>query len=39
MMAKYDVSNPAALKRLVAGGAKLQPFSPGDHGCELQGGK
>jgi TRAP-type mannitol/chloroaromatic compound transport system substrate-binding protein len=27
MMAKYDAQNPAALKRLVAGGAKLQPFS------------
>jgi TRAP-type mannitol/chloroaromatic compound transport system substrate-binding protein len=28
MQAKYDAGNPAALKRLVAGGAKLQPFSP-----------
>ena len=27
-MAKYDPANPPALKRLVAGGAKLQPFSP-----------
>ncbi len=27
MMAKYDAQNPAALKRLVAGGAKLAPFS------------
>jgi TRAP-type mannitol/chloroaromatic compound transport system substrate-binding protein len=27
MMAKYDAQNPAALRRLVAGGAKLQPFS------------
>jgi TRAP-type mannitol/chloroaromatic compound transport system substrate-binding protein len=27
MQAKYDAQNPAALKRLVAGGAKLQPFS------------
>ena len=27
MMAKYDAANPAALKRLVAGGAKLAPFS------------
>lgn len=26
MMAKYDVGNPAALKRLVAGGAQLRPF-------------
>jgi TRAP-type mannitol/chloroaromatic compound transport system substrate-binding protein len=28
MMAKYDQANPAALKRLVAAGAKLHPFSP-----------
>ena len=28
MMAKYDVDQSAALKRLVAAGAKLQPFSP-----------
>jgi len=28
MMAKYDIANPAALKRLVAAGAKLHPFSP-----------
>jgi TRAP-type mannitol/chloroaromatic compound transport system substrate-binding protein len=28
MQAKYDAQNPAALKRLVAAGAKLQPFSP-----------
>jgi TRAP-type mannitol/chloroaromatic compound transport system substrate-binding protein len=27
MMAKYDALNPAALKRLVAGGAQLRPFS------------
>ena len=27
MQAKYDAQNPAALKRLVAGGAKLRPFS------------
>ena len=27
MQSKYDASNPAALKRLVAGGAKLHPFS------------
>jgi TRAP-type mannitol/chloroaromatic compound transport system substrate-binding protein len=27
MVAKYDAGNPAALKRLVAGGAKLSPFS------------
>jgi len=28
MLAKYDQLNPLALKRLVAGGAKLRPFSP-----------
>ena len=28
MQSKYDAANPAALKRLVASGAKLQPFSP-----------
>jgi TRAP-type mannitol/chloroaromatic compound transport system substrate-binding protein len=27
MVGKYDNLNPGALKRLVAGGAKLQPFS------------
>ena len=27
MMAKYDVQNPSALKRLVAGGAQLRPFT------------
>ncbi len=27
MQAKYDAVNPAALKRLVAGGAQLRPFS------------
>jgi TRAP-type mannitol/chloroaromatic compound transport system substrate-binding protein len=27
MQARYDASNPAALKRLVAGGAQLRPFS------------
>lgn len=27
MMAKYDAGNPAALRRLIGGGAKLQPFS------------
>ncbi len=26
MQSKYDAGNPAALKRLVAGGAKLHPF-------------
>ena len=29
MQARYDAYNPAALKRLVAGGTKLQPFSTG----------
>jgi TRAP-type mannitol/chloroaromatic compound transport system substrate-binding protein len=28
MMAKYDEVNPAALRRLLAGGAKLHGFSP-----------
>lgn len=28
MMAKYDQVNPPALKRLLAGGTKLHPFSP-----------
>ena len=28
MMAKYDQANPQALRRLLAGGAKLHPFSP-----------
>src|SRR6187401_3221033 len=28
MQAKYDAANPAALKRLVAGGAQLRPFPP-----------
>jgi len=27
MQAKYDAANPAALKRLVAGGAQFRPFS------------
>jgi TRAP-type mannitol/chloroaromatic compound transport system substrate-binding protein len=27
MLAKYDAQNPAALKRLVAGGTQLKPFS------------
>jgi len=27
MQAKYDVKNPEALKRLIAGGAQLRPFS------------
>jgi TRAP-type mannitol/chloroaromatic compound transport system substrate-binding protein len=28
MLAKYDALNPAAIKKLVADGAKLRPFSP-----------
>jgi TRAP-type mannitol/chloroaromatic compound transport system substrate-binding protein len=28
MQAKYDAVNPAALKKLVAGGTQLRPFSP-----------
>jgi TRAP-type mannitol/chloroaromatic compound transport system substrate-binding protein len=28
MLQKYDYLNPAAIKRLVAAGAKLRPFSP-----------
>ena len=28
MAAKYDAANPGALKRLVAGGAQLKPFTP-----------
>src|SRR5262249_33442361 len=33
MQAKYDAANPAALKRLVAGGAQLRPFpQPGMDG-------
>lgn len=28
MMAKYDQANPPALRRLLAGGAKLHAFSP-----------
>ncbi len=28
MMAKYDTVNPTALKKLLAGGAKLHAFSP-----------
>ena len=27
MLAKYDARNPAALRRLVGGGAQLRPFS------------
>jgi TRAP-type mannitol/chloroaromatic compound transport system substrate-binding protein len=28
MQARYDAYNPAALKKLIAGGAELRPFSP-----------
>jgi TRAP-type mannitol/chloroaromatic compound transport system substrate-binding protein len=28
MLARYDVQNPGALKRLVAGGVQLRPFPP-----------
>ena len=35
-MAKYDAGNPAALKRLVAGGAQLRPFPPAGHGRLLK---
>jgi TRAP-type mannitol/chloroaromatic compound transport system substrate-binding protein len=28
MTAKYDAENPAAIKRLIAGGAQLRPYSP-----------
>ena len=28
MMARYDSANPMALRKLLAGGAKLHPFSP-----------
>ena len=37
MMAKYDELNPAALKRLVAGGTQLQAVLARDHGSLLQG--
>jgi TRAP-type mannitol/chloroaromatic compound transport system substrate-binding protein len=28
MTAKYDAENPAAIKRLIAAGAQLRPYSP-----------
>jgi TRAP-type mannitol/chloroaromatic compound transport system substrate-binding protein len=28
MQSKYDAANPAALKKLLAGGAVLRPFTP-----------
>ena len=39
MLARYDAQNPAALRRLVAGGAQLRPFSDGGARCLLQGGE
>ena len=36
MMAKYDQLNPAALKRLLAGGTQLQAVLAGDHGSLLK---
>ena len=38
MQARYDIQNPAALKRLVAAGAQLRPFPARCSGCLLQGG-
>jgi hypothetical protein len=38
MQAKYDARNPAALKRLVAGGTKLFRFPKDVMECGLQGG-
>ena len=35
--AKYDAQNPAALRRLIAGGAQLRPFPQDVHGGGLQG--
>ena len=37
MMAKYDQGNPAALRRLLAGGTKLQAVPAGRHGSLPQG--
>ena len=39
MQARYDAQNPAALRRLVAGGAQLRPFSARGARCLLQGGE
>ena len=36
-LAKYDVLNPPALRRLLADGAKLHGLLAGDHGSLLQG--
>ena len=38
MLGKYDTDNVAALRRLVAGGAQLRPFSKRDPRRRLQGG-
>ena len=38
MMAKYDLVNPPALRRLLADGTKLHGVLAGDHGSLLQGG-
>ena len=39
MMAKYDQSNPQALKKLLAGGTKLHAFSPAIMQACLKGGE
>ena len=39
MMAKYDQLNPPALRKLLAGGAKLHALLARDHGSLLQGGE
>ena len=36
-MARYDARNPQALKRLVANGVQLRPFSQADHGSLPEG--
>ena len=38
MQARYDAANPAALKRLVAGGAQLRPFSQPIMDASLESG-
>ena len=37
MLARYDMQNPAALRRLVNNGAILRPFSEAGSGCLLHG--
>src|SRR6202041_1210493 len=39
MMAKYDAVNPMALRKLLAGGAKLHAFSPPIMEASLKGAK